>query len=145
MLTNQQLVDKARNAIALYRRIYDKYPQIVGIDGQRLSEMQTTQIAFPELTGPLPPFYVDDGRDPLDISLPSIRIEIVHFHPCQGGLPDEVYLPHPKHDCRVVSGAGLQRMQRMRTSRAFRSLEPLVAYGRITINDHEMEQVGFRD
>ena len=122
MLTNQQLVDKARTAIENYKHIYGKYPAMVGIDRQRLRSMTTTQICFPEVNGPLPKFYWEEGDgNPLDVQAPSVR-----FHPYQGGLPDEVYLPRPNDNRKEIRGAVLARLCNLVKIRRERTLyEPL--------------------
>lgn len=129
MLTDQQLVDKARNAIEHYQRVYGRYPLIVGIDAQRLKRMQTTQIAFPELKRELPSVFWHEGFDPLDMPMPEVHMEIVGFVPYAGGKPDEVYMSHTTHR-KGVSGAAIARLLRIVEMRRKRAEEAHHRYAR---------------
>lgn len=113
MLTEEEqlLRHKAENAILNYRRIYDTYPAMVGFEHNRLRSFQTAHLSFPQVYRRLPTAF--ETAD--DLSLISMSLEIVHFHPVRGKKirPDEVYLPHPKDNRKAASGAAIARLLRM--------------------------------
>jgi hypothetical protein len=117
MISDQKLIDKARDAASDYRSIYGEYPSAIGIDHRRLSEIQVTHLNFPVIPELASIFTMD-----ITCPAPALHMVRVQFLPYAGGLPDEVYMPRhgrAKDDMvtKGVRGAMIARWARMIESR----------------------------
>jgi len=103
-VNDTELYNKAAKAGYDYYMVYGSFPEKIGIPYERLHQFGCTQIIFPEMN---PVEYFREMMP--DFTSITYRQHVARFEPVLGEKIkwDEVYLPYPGDDKRVISGEAI--------------------------------------
>jgi len=110
-MSNQELFMQAQQAAIDYLAVYGLYPDKIGIHHARFHFFPYTHLVIP-IYAPLA------GYSLLTSEIMPIRAHRVNFQAILGATlqEDEVYLPIPGNDARVISGEALARKKAERSA-----------------------------
>src|SRR6266516_3499721 len=110
-MNDSELYTKASQAARDYRTVHGVFPDKVGIHHKRLQSFPYRHIVFPEMTEL--PAVVFSLEEPSLESM-TFRRHMVMFEPVIGEAIEwnEVYLPIPGKETKVISGQDIARFAR---------------------------------